>query len=130
MRRLLVVERDSNALHGLVELLRDEGFQVYGVEKGLEALDVVAMQTFDIALCDYSLSDMDGLELCQQLKKRWPEMVLFLLTAYDQSRIIETAREFGVAEIFTKPIVPEDLFVILFRYSASKTSAMRRPGND
>lgn len=117
MRRLLVIEDDSNTLSGLIELLKDEGYEVQGARHGHEALKVIADRPIDMVLCDYSLPDKNGLQVCCELKKLQPGLILFLITAFYNSKLNSTAREYGIAKIFTKPLVLDDLFDVLLRYS-------------
>lgn len=117
MRRLLIVEDDPNTLSGLLELLGDEGYEVQGVMQGNEALEVVSTKPVDMVLCDYNLPDINGLQVCRALKRLRPEMVLFMSTAFDDSKIFESAMECGIKKVFTKPVMLDDLLENLFIYS-------------
>jgi DNA-binding response OmpR family regulator len=110
MNHLLVVEDDPNTLSGLLELLGDEGFDVNGVMHGNEALEFAAQKQIDMVLCDYNLPDVDGLRVCQRLRKIKPEAILFLTTASDSTTLVDMARKIGVSKIFPKPINLNDLF--------------------
>lgn len=117
MRRLLIVEDDPNTLSGLLELLSDEGYQVQGVMHGSEALELAATEPVDMVICDYNLPDINGLQVCRELKRLQPRSILFLSTAFYNLKIFNAARECGIAKIFTKPVVLDDLFEILSIYS-------------
>ncbi|MFQ5710035.1 MAG: response regulator transcription factor, partial [bacterium] len=64
---LLLVENHENTLAGLQELLCYEGYRVRGVSNGQKAIEILAQQPVDIVLCDQSLPDIDGIQLCCQL---------------------------------------------------------------
>lgn len=113
MKRLLIVEDDPNTLSGLLELLSDEGYKVYGVTHGNEALKVAAKRPFDMVLSDYSLPDINGLQVCRELKRLQPGLMLFLTTAFYDFDIIDKAREYGISKIFTKPIIVDIFLKIL-----------------
>jgi len=117
LRRLLIVEDDPNTLSGLLELLSDEGYQVQGVMHGSEALELAATEPVDMVICDYNLPDINGLQVCRELKRLQPRSILFLSTAFYNLKIFNAARECGIAKIFTKPVVLDDLFEILSIYS-------------
>ena len=110
MNHLLIVEDDPNTLTGLIELLGDEGYSVDGVMHGTDALEIAANKPVDMILCDYNLPDVDGLQLCQRLKKIKPEAFLFLTTASDSTTLADSACRIGVSKIFPKPINLDDLF--------------------
>jgi len=107
--RLLIVEDDRNALAGLQELLREEGFFVCGVIDGRRALDTVARETFDMVLCDYCLPGMDGLQLCSELRRSQPHLTFFLVTAYRNPELVHAARQCGIEKVLGKPIVLNEL---------------------
>lgn len=116
MNHLLVVEDDPNTLTGLIELLGDEGYDVDGVMHGNDALDVAAHKPVDMVLCDYNLPDVDGLRVCQRLRKIKPEAILFLTTASDSTTLVDMARKAGISKIFPKPLNLNDLFDTLLGY--------------
>ena len=118
MKRLLVIEDDPNTLHGLEDLLRNDGYWVIGVSRGHQALAVVAREHIDVVLCDYKLPDIDGLQVCNKLRKLQPHLSLFLLTAYSNVEIARGARECGVQKVFQKPLDLDELFRTLFSLSA------------
>lgn len=117
MKNLLVVEDDLNTLAGLVELLKDEGYRVEGAACGQKALEMVARHSFDLVICDYSLPDIDGLKVCHELRRRQPALVMFLVTGFYNTEIINAARENSINKVITKPIVLDDLLDSLVRYS-------------
>lgn len=118
MNHLLVVEDDPNTLTGLLELLGDEGYDVNGTMQGNDAVEIAARNPIDMVLCDYNLPDVDGLRVCQRLKKLNPETILFLTTASDSPALVDTARKVGVSKIFPKPINLDDLFKTLLGYAS------------
>ena len=118
MNHLLVVEDDPNTLSGLLELLGDEGYDVNGTMHGNDALQIAAQKPIDMVLCDYNLPDVDGLRVCQRLRKIKPEAILFLTTASDSTTLVDTARKVGVSKIFPKPINLNDLFDTLLGYAS------------
>jgi two-component system NtrC family response regulator/two-component system response regulator HydG/two-component system response regulator AtoC len=113
MNRLLIIEDDPNTLSGLQELLSDEGYAVQGVTHGYKALEIIAREPIDMVLCDYTLPDIDGLQVCHELKRRYSHLAFFLVTAYRNTEVVNAARRCGVEKIIDKPIVLDELFAIL-----------------
>jgi CheY-like chemotaxis protein len=113
MKRLLVVEDDANTLHGLEDLLRNEGYLVTGVTRGHQALAAAAREPIDVVLCDYKLPDIDGLQVCRKLQKLYPRLALFMLTAYNKPDIIRSAKECGIQRVYQKPLDLDDLLSTL-----------------
>jgi CheY-like chemotaxis protein len=71
-----------------------------------EALDVLSTHPIDMALVDFNMPGMDGLELVSRLRQTQPQMSVALVTANLQDEIIERARELG-ATLISKPITDE-----------------------
>ena len=127
MNRVLIIEDDPNTLSGLQELLRGEGYQVRGVTDGRRAIDLVATEPIDMVLCDYCLPDIDGLQVCRQLNHLCPDLALFLVTAYRNTEVINSAKQCGVDRIIDKPIVLEELFATLAASAAGAAGSYVPP---
>ncbi|MDN3565580.1 response regulator [Paeniroseomonas aquatica] len=73
-----------------------------------EALAIVAAQQVDVALLDFNMPGMDGLELAAALRARRPAMPLALITANIQDEVIARARAVGAAFV-AKPLTEDGL---------------------
>ena len=82
--RVLVVDDDESYRRGLVALLEfAEGSEVtHEASNGCEALRIVAAEKPDVVLKDARMPIMDGLEATRQIKKRWPQVKVIVLTVY------------------------------------------------
>ncbi|KTF69009.1 response regulator [Sphingomonas sp. HT-1] len=77
-----------------------------------EALRVIDEQPIDVALIDFNMPEMDGLELASAIRARRPEMPLAIITANIQDEIIARAREVGAAFV-AKPVTVESIEAFL-----------------
>lgn len=75
---------------------------------GAQALDLVDRTPVDLALIDYNMTEMDGLELAGELRARYPDMPIAIITANIQDEIVARARAVG-AGFVAKPVTPEGL---------------------
>ncbi len=78
---VLVVDDDPVVLHTLSVVLRDEGHDVVTAAKPSEALAAAAARRFDLVLTDYSMPEMNGLELAAKLRAIAPNLPIALITA-------------------------------------------------
>ena len=104
-RRVLVVDDDPE-IRSTVALLLSARFDVTEASSGHEALQKAAAEPCALALVDYEMPGMSGIELVGRLKERSPELVIVMLTS---SRELETAKRAlsaGAAEFVTKPFDP------------------------
>lgn len=102
---ILIVEDDAAIADVLEEVLRDVGFSVAVVSTGGDALAAMLNHRPDLVLLDLTLPDMDGLDVCRQLRAdpRWNATPVIALTARDRldDRVIGL-RE-GLDDYVTKP---------------------------
>jgi DNA-binding response OmpR family regulator len=116
--RLLVLDDDSNTLSGIVEMLRDAGYEVTGAATFDAAKGLLAVRTFDLFLSDVRLRGYNGLNLVRQSHIDHPEMSLIIMTGYDESMMEIEAGRYG-AEFVRKPVDPQALLEVVARRAAA-----------
>ena len=79
--RLLIVEDDSVAAELLAKGLREHAYAVDVAVDGRAALDRALMYTYDLIVLDVMLPEIDGLEVCRQIRKRVIAVPILMLTA-------------------------------------------------
>ncbi len=110
--RVLVVEDDPRLAEMLCEYLGQAGFRVALAPLGSTALRQLADETYDAVVLDLMLPDMDGLDLCRQLRARSDTPVLMLTARGDAiDRII--GLELGADDYLPKPFEPRELLARL-----------------
>ena len=103
MAELLVIEDEERIGQLLVHALGANGHVVSWHQTGTEALAAAAGGSYDLALLDLTLPDIDGIDVCRQLKRRQPNCVVVMLTARrDEMDVIE-GLESGADDYLTKP---------------------------
>lgn len=109
--RILVADDNIDAVIIVSRVLEREGFRVFGVGGGIEAVRVAAEESIDVALLDVAMPDMDGLQVCEALRAspRTRDIALILLTARDDMATRMAAMRLGVSEFLTKPTVQAEL---------------------
>jgi DNA-binding response OmpR family regulator len=99
--RLLVVEDDAAIGERLASLLESNGFTTQWAATGAEALAVV--QPPDLVVLDLGLPDIDGLDVCRQLRARWPNVFIVILTARTEEVDIVLGLDAGADDYVVKP---------------------------
>lgn len=106
---ILVVDDENTLRHFLRLNLQDQGYEVTEAADGQTALRLIDQHTFDVALVDLRLTDMDGLDIMRRLRQVSPKTSVIILTAYatlDSS--IEALRQ-GAHDYLIKPFETADL---------------------
>jgi DNA-binding NtrC family response regulator len=79
--RLLLVDDDKDALDGLINILRRDGYQVAGVLSGSEALNSLSKKSFDVIITDLNMPGMHGFTLIHEVRKRKEPIAIVIITA-------------------------------------------------
>ena len=109
---ILVVDDDLGVCYSLRDLLREEGCEVEVATDGLDALKVLARRKVDIVVSDVVMPDLDGYDLYMEVRERYRQTPVILMTAYfyDKDHVIKRSRLEGLQEvIFKKPVDPARL---------------------
>jgi DNA-binding response OmpR family regulator len=107
--KILVVDDNKGVLEFLLLLLSKHGLSVVGAASGSECLEIVKSQQVDLIILDVMMPVMDGLQVCQELKKIRPSVPVILLTARDDMMTRAAAMDLGVSEFVAKPVNNRDL---------------------
>ncbi len=101
--QILVVEDDEMIATNLARALAAQGYDVAHVGTGRGALDHVGRASTDLVLLDIGLPDIDGIEVCRQLRARDPLLPVVLLTARQEEIDIVVGLDAGAVDYVTKP---------------------------
>ncbi len=110
--RVLIVEDDDGIGEGLRRALTNEGYEPTRVATGADALQR-ADQTVDLVLLDLGLPDVDGLDVCRQLRRRWPGLPILMLTARGTETDIVVGLDAGADDYLIKPFRLAELYARL-----------------
>ncbi|HKG23685.1 MAG TPA: response regulator [Blastocatellia bacterium] len=113
---VLCVEDDRDTQEMLRILLQDRGCRFTAVDNCQEALRLIEENDLSLVLLDNVLTDGNGIELCQRLRKFNKELPVVFLSgsAFDDER--ELALEVGANAFITKPFALSEFFAVLSDY--------------
>lgn len=108
-RRVLVAEDDSLIRMDLIEMLREEGYDVVGeAPNGQVAVDLTEELRPDLVIMDVKMPVRDGIDAAAEIaNKRLAAVVM--LTAFSQREFVEKARDAGAMAYLVKPFTKADL---------------------
>ena len=107
-RQILVCDDEPQILRALRMVLRPHGFGVVPTATGEEALDAAALHAPHAAIIDLALPDLDGVEVCRQLRQ-WSDMAIIVLSAIGEESAKVRALRAGADDYVTKPFGPDEL---------------------
>jgi DNA-binding NtrC family response regulator len=110
--KILVVDDEAPVREILKKgLSQMGGFSVEVARNGLEAIEKIENDVFDLVLTDMKMPGMDGLELLKTIKGTWPDMMVILITAYGSIETAVEAMKMGANDYITKPIDLNELSI-------------------
>lgn len=121
--QILVVDDEASARSGLVELLREEGYEVRGAADAFKALGMVESSVPDLLITDVHMPGMDGTQLMAKVQEAHPEVGVIVMTAYSTVERAVDAMQQGADDYLTKPIRFDELLVVVDRLLAHREIA-------
>lgn len=118
--RILLVEDDTAIARSLKEGLEDEAYAVDVVHDGDDGYRTATTDDYDVIILDVMLPEMDGYEVCRELRQDGNQTPILMLTARDAERDIVEGLDVGTDDYLAKPF---SLEVLLARLRA----LLRRP---
>lgn len=119
--RILLAEDNATNQKLALRLLARMGYRADVAANGLEALEALERQTYDVVLMDMQMPEMDGLEATRQIHRRWPgeqHPYIVAMTANAMEGDREMCLAAGMDDYVSKPIRVEALVQALQRGSA------------
>jgi DNA-binding response OmpR family regulator len=103
LNRLLLVEDDQAIARPLLRALEREGFAVEHVEAGEPAIARVGAGGIDLVVLDLTLPDIDGLDVCRQIRSSHPALPILMLTARREEIDVVVGLDAGADDYVAKP---------------------------
>jgi DNA-binding NtrC family response regulator len=105
---ILVIDDDAIACEFLQEALKRAGHNVVFYTSARTALEQ-DLSIYDLLLSDIRMPDIDGIEFLRQVRQRWPELPVVLMTAYGSLDTTMDALRTGAWDYISKPFSPDDI---------------------
>jgi DNA-binding NtrC family response regulator len=103
MKNILVIEDDTTMRNGLVEILKEAGYNVDSAENGQKGLEKIREKDYDIVLTDLIMPVMGGMELLRNIKHFKPGTSVIIITAFGTIENAVEAIKVGASDYITKP---------------------------
>ena len=107
--RGLLIDDEVGYVYVLSKRLSKRGFEVGKASSGSEAFQILRQRSFDVAILDLKMTDMDGIEVLKVLKKMAPELVVIMLTGHGSAKAAHEGIRLGAYDYLTKPCETEEL---------------------
>lgn len=115
---VFIIDDEKLIREGIKKLLpwTELGFSICGeASNGRDALPVILEKHPDIVITDLKMPFMDGISLATQLSKEVPDILVIVITGFDEFQYAKAAVHAGVFDFLLKPVSPEELKNTLLR---------------
>jgi two-component system KDP operon response regulator KdpE len=106
--QILLVDDEVSIQRAMAPLLRSRGYAVTVAGTGREALDLFDRERPDLVILDLGLPDMDGTDVCRDIRER-AETPILVLSARGEEKDKIAALDYGADDYVSKPFSPEEL---------------------
>ncbi|MDU0355696.1 sigma-54 dependent transcriptional regulator [Paraglaciecola aquimarina] len=124
---ILIVEDDAGLREALVDTLLLGGYSVVEADSGEQALIKLSEQSIDLVVSDIQMGGMSGLILLKNIKVKYPNLPILLMTAYATIDDAVQAMRDGATDYLSKPFAPEVLLNLVGRYAPAQKVESRTP---
>ena len=107
--RILIVDDESDIALILRLHLEDAGYVTMRARDGIEAMELLAAESYSLMLLDIRMPRMDGMEVLRQASERYPALPIIMMTAHGSEPVAVEAMKRGAADYVTKPFNTEEL---------------------
>lgn len=122
--RVLIVDDEKDLCWAIREKLQEDGYDAEFVLSGEDALALLDKEHFDLAILDYKMHGLNGLETLEQIRVRHPNVSIIFITAHGDQTLAHKSLELGASDYVHKPFNLDNL---LFRvYRTLKLDALER----
>ena len=113
MKKILIIDDDTYILSSFSRVLSKRGFEVETAETGKQALEKLKQGSFNLALIDVCLPDMEGTDLLVNAKKELEKTVKIMLTGHPSVKTSDKATFEGADTYIVKPIKMDELISVI-----------------
>jgi len=101
--RVLIVDDEEIARKNLSHILEKDDYEVVSAEEGGEALTVMEKGEFDVVLTDLKMAGIDGMEVLEKTRMRWPDTKVIMMTGFATVQSAIEAMKRGAFNYIAKP---------------------------
>jgi YesN/AraC family two-component response regulator len=113
MKRILIVEDESDLSDAMVELLQAQDQEIQTAQNGKEALSLLNKSSFDLIISDINMPEMNGIELLRIIRLQNNSIPFIILTGYGDKDKIKAAWNLEAYDFLDKPISFESLSKVI-----------------
>jgi len=117
---ILWVDDEIDLLKIHILFLEEKGYNVVTSNNGLEAIELVKLQNFDVIFLDENMPGMNGLEVLSKIKELNPNIPIVMVTKNEEEDIMDEAIGSKIADYLIKPVNPKQILLAIKKNTENK----------
>jgi two-component system phosphate regulon sensor histidine kinase PhoR len=109
MKKILVIDDEAIVRTSCERALDTEGYEIKMASSGREGLNFLENEPFGLVLLDLKMPDIDGIEVLNEINKKWPDTKVIMITGYSTVETAVQALRLGAYNFIEKPFTPDTL---------------------
>ena len=109
MKKILIVDDEDNVRYSFRKFFRDATTTISEANNGMEAINILKKESFDLVLMDIEMPGISGLDAIQRVKAMHPNIPVIIMTAFGTTERVIAAMKYGAFEYIEKPFDIERL---------------------
>jgi len=118
--RILWVDDEIDLLKAHHRYLESKNFDVSAVSNGIDALDMIREELYDVVFLDEQMPGMDGLTVLGEIQQIKPNLPVIMVTKSEEEHIMEDALGAQIADYLIKPVKPTQILLALKKVLENK----------
>ncbi len=115
MKKILIVDDDTELKDHLAEVLREDGYQTQSASSAKEAYEKLSLEEFDIVLLDYMMPKKSGIDALIEIRGLRPKVKVVMITAFASIENAIEAVKKGASDYISKPFKIDNLLLTIRR---------------
>jgi DNA-binding NtrC family response regulator len=114
-KRILIADDEDVVIRSCLRILPDDLYQIETARNGLEAIEMVAENDYDMLILDIMMPKLTGMEVLQRVKETHPDIDVIMITGLNQIDTAVKAMKLGAFDYLPKPFDPDELEMVVTR---------------
>lgn len=109
MSNILLADDEVTFRKTFAKVLREEGMTVTEADNGIDAIDAIMKQLYEVVILDIQMPGADGIKVLREIMRIRPQTRVIMMTAYGTIEMAVEAIKLGACDYVMKPVVFEDI---------------------
>ncbi|MFA6923949.1 MAG: sigma-54 dependent transcriptional regulator [Bacteroidales bacterium] len=104
MEKILIIDDEKSIRNTIREILEYEKFEVDDAESGMQGIEKIKNEKYDVVLCDIKMQKMDGIETLENIIKIFPDIPVIMISGHGNIETVVESIKKGAYDYIEKPI--------------------------